>query len=282
MSNFLSKLRKWRKVIPLLKQQSGMKLSTRENNYLLLNSIRSNGNFSVLKKKEDKVSVLYKNKTSLNARIYPHSDLFVLGQVFISEEYKPIVDYMLDNIPDSPPKRIIDAGANVGYTSLYFSHYFAGLEIICVEPDPNNFKMINENLAHLISGNKVKGYQRPLHGKSNINLKITTNFRDGKDWSLSVEESEQATGLKSITVNEILAENKWDHVDILKIDIEGAERFVFADDADLAYLKVTKFLAIEIHDEFNVRRMVNQKLTNNGFLVIDLRGTSFAINKKYI
>ena len=42
---------------------------------------------------------------------------------------------------------IMDGGANVGYAALYFAHAFPDATIIAVEPNPETFRILQENCA---------------------------------------------------------------------------------------------------------------------------------------
>lgn len=43
---------------------------------------------------------------------------------------------------------VVDCGANVGYSSMYFLDRFKGCEVVSIEPDRNNFEVMESNLAH--------------------------------------------------------------------------------------------------------------------------------------
>lgn len=79
-----------------------------------------------------------------------------------------------------------------------------------------------------------------------------------------------------------MTEHNWDIVDVLKIDIEGAERFVFESLETIMFLKFVKILIIEIHDEFNIRYFIYDQLRDNGFLIYNFGETTLAVNLKYI
>ena len=102
------------------------------------------------------------------------------------------------------------------------------------------------------------------------------------DWSLTVSESFTPTGLKSVSVQKIIDDRKWDFVDILKIDIEGGERFLFAKEADLSYLSKIKLMVLEIHDEFNIRKPINDILADHQFGILTFGETTIAFNKRLI
>ena len=67
-------------------------------------------------------------------------------------------------------------------------------------------------------------------------------------------------------LEQLCHELNWTGVDILKIDVEGGERHLFATDllAD-KLLAATHILAIEIHDEFGIRPMMLRHFERNGF-----------------
>jgi Methyltransferase FkbM domain len=54
--------------------------------------------------------------------------------------------------------------------------------------------------------------------------------------------------IEATTIDEIMSNMHWDELDILKIDIEGAEKAVFEKSADL-WLSKVKSIFIELHDD---------------------------------
>ncbi|MEK6809367.1 MAG: FkbM family methyltransferase, partial [Nanoarchaeota archaeon] len=65
------------------------------------------------------------------------SDVPLLYHIFVEEEY---------NIkPKTKPSFIIDAGANVGFTAIYFANRFPKARIIAIEPEESNFKLLKKN-----------------------------------------------------------------------------------------------------------------------------------------
>ena len=62
------------------------------------------------------------------------SDRAVFNQIFIEQEYA-----CLNHVKD--PKLIMDCGANVGYSSLWFLNRYPGAHMIAIEPDAGNFKL---------------------------------------------------------------------------------------------------------------------------------------------
>ncbi len=249
--------------------------------YIQLYPIKKSDLFSEIKFSCDKneISFLYKNKIKLYGRLSPSSDLTVLRQVIIENEYAITVDFYKDRGGENEFLKIIDAGANVGFTALYFKENFPNATIACIEPDRNNTNILKKNIALFIQNGTAIVYENALMGVPDKNITLLNNFRDGRDWSISVEESRVETDLKSITIIEIMQANQWDEIDILKIDIEGAERFIFQENNDLSFLKKIKVLTIEIHDEYNIRKHIYIILKKYDFEILSIGETTFCVNK---
>ena len=79
---------------------------------------------------------------NIDISIRPFSgDLFVLYEVLLHRCY---------NLPDAllPPEHvraILDCGANIGITALYFAWRYPNARIFCIEPDNHNFELLKRN-----------------------------------------------------------------------------------------------------------------------------------------
>jgi len=153
------------------------------------------------------------------------SDPLLVFTIFCLEEYpaKRVKD----------PRFIIDAGANVGYTSVYFAHHFPKAEIIAIEPEITNFEMLQKN---------VRAYKkiRPVHAAlwprpESVGIADSSVEK----WAVQCKPGGDIPG---ITMSELLTGHE--AVDLFKCDIEGAEKEVFA---SASWLSKVKMLMIEIH-----------------------------------
>ena len=68
----------------------------------------------------------------------------------------------------------------------------------------------------------------------------------------------------------------WESIDLLKIDIEGAERFILTDKKTSDFLEKVKILALEIHDEFNIRSAIYDVLRQHQFTITNHGETTIA------
>ena len=206
------------------------------------------------------------------------SDIAVFKQVLCWEEYKPVVQAYKQYFQEKDTVNIIDAGGNIGLTSLYFSAHFKNSKIVSVEPDIGNFKMLSANLSQL----NIACVQGAVWSK-NTYIKLIMNFRDQLSWSYRTEETNEMdrNAINAYTIMRIKEKNRFEYVDILKMDIEGAEAEIFCS-ANLDFLIYTKCIAIEIHDEFNCREIIYNCLEENNFTYFNRGELTIGINKKLL
>jgi len=163
------------------------------------------------------------------------SDLPAFRQVFLEGEYS----YPF-NIK---PEYIIDAGANVGLASIYFSLRFPGVKIIAIEPEPGNYKCLCNNTKSFSNITQVMAglwYEDTLLG-------ICKSEKLG-DWGTQLSKSTANRQVECYSIENILTRYQFPRIDIFKIDIEGAEKELFLHAQDLNWLKKTKIVVIEIHE----------------------------------
>jgi FkbM family methyltransferase len=115
----------------------------------------------------------------------------------------------------------------------------------------------------------------PEHGR----VKLSDTFRDGQEWSLHIAEDSLGSGdIEALTLREIMTKGDTQSIDVLKIDIEGAEKFLLGDTAFVSELKKVKFLAIELHEESVDKIQVIKQLSSLGFELTYKGETLFGVN----
>ena len=169
------------------------------------------------------------------------SDPYTFAQIFLYHEYRCI-----DDVQD--PALIIDAGANVGYASAYFLSRYPSAQVIAIEPDPENFAMLQKNVAPY--GDRCTAILGALWS-SPVGV-VMSKRPEGVhvEWAFKVrsaEPDEEAT-VPTVDVPSLMRQAGADRVSILKIDIEGSEKEVFApESAPQRWLGQVDNLVIELH-----------------------------------
>jgi len=219
-----------------------------------------------VQEEKDCFKVITENGVYLYLRKFPSSDAQVLYQIWTENEYAVVADLIEKNFRQKQ-LRIVDAGANIGYASLYLFKRLKDqydIEFIIVEPGTGNLEVLTKNFE----ANGLINYHIEKAGLFNKEcfLALKTDFRDGKDWSLRVEEANHRTDLRGVEVLSLIKKYNWEYIDFIKIDIEGSEKYLFEDDAYAAgFLSRIKLISIEVHEEFISDKEIVNGLTANSF-----------------
>jgi FkbM family methyltransferase len=137
---------------------------------------------------------------------------YLFYEVFIGE------DYRLDL--RTPPSCIIDAGAHYGLASLYFSCLYPDAVIHALEPCSKNFHFLQMNARGFknLHVHRVGLYSRS--GTQRLYLQPSSG-----EHSL-VAAGHRYEDIPTTTLGEFMISEGIPHVDLLKIDVEGAEEAV--------------------------------------------------------
>lgn len=125
------------------------------------------------------------------------------------------------------PKIIVDAGANIGYFSLFFNHYFPDAKIYAFEPIPNTYQYFKKN----IDINNCQSITPYNLGLFNEKKEIDMYYNMEGSGSSSLVDLLNTKNTKNIkckftTLDNFYEENDIRGCDLIKCDVEGAEKFV--------------------------------------------------------
>ncbi len=164
-------------------------------------------------------------------------DAAIINSIFRFQEYAlPIQNFQ--------PKLIIDCGGNIGCSAVYFANRYPDAQIYSIEPEKNHVKLLQFNT---ILYDNIHVIAAALWNKETFIRVEDKGFGD-LGWMTFETTADDAAALKTVTISKILAESGFDEIDLLKVDIEGAEKEVFgAPDVD-SWLSKVKVLTIELHD----------------------------------
>lgn len=158
---------------------------------------------------------------SLPCVISQYSDIQVLQQVFVWQQYK------LE--PHVNPRVIFDAGSNSGFSVLYFRIMHPEARIFALEPDSVAFNKLQVNTR---SQPGIIARRVALAGTDGSR----TFYRSSQSWVSSLLPSEVWTSgdeaapvdqvsedVQTRSLPSLMAEFGVNYVDLLKLDVEGAE-----------------------------------------------------------
>ena len=137
---------------------------------------------------------------------------------------------------------IIDLGANIGLSAIYFTAIFPEARIICVEPGEDNYRMLVKNLDIQIKTQQIETVKAAV---SLTNGRVS--FEDGKMHYNGKVIDGILNNTDAISLPTLLDNYKIDKVGLMKIDIEGSEKEILS--GHLHWLKAVESIVIEMHSD---------------------------------
>lgn len=139
----------------------------------------------------------------------------------------------------------IDLGANVGLSTYYFSFFFE--RVISVEPSKQHL----DALYAMVKQNKLSNVIVAPYALSNKNG--TTRFYHNDNQTMFSMESivnnpNDYEEVETIAMDSLFEKYKIDHVDLLKLDVEGSESLVIESEGFKKVTSKIKVIAGEYHD----------------------------------
>ena len=140
--------------------------------------------------------------------------------------------------PDVRPRVVVDLGANIGLTGVWLARRYGCTRLVAVEPSPSNARLAGINLrASGVEATVLEGAVGPTDGMARLEESAESNLNRLSDTGREV----RLLSMESVLAN--LPSGTW--VDLVKIDIEGAEEDLFA--GDLRWLGRVGAIIIELH-----------------------------------
>jgi FkbM family methyltransferase len=168
------------------------------------------------------------------------TDLTIYDTILRHDEY----DFHLS----FTPRVIVDIGANIGMASIWFARQYPEASIFAVEAEESNYVMLLKN---------VEPYKnvRPIHaavwnrdGEIRIADPDATINKPGKCSFVTRDIGSGGIPVRALTMNSLMSECGIETIDIVKMDIEGAEKEIF--EGSCEWVNRLQCLMVELHDRF--------------------------------
>ncbi|NNC50944.1 MAG: FkbM family methyltransferase [Flaviramulus sp.] len=203
----------------------------------------------------------------LNLNIYVESEeeFHILNEVFVRRDY----DFISND-----QSILIDIGANIGITSLFFSRFDFIEKIYAFEPVKDTFDQAKYNFSLNKSGQKVvclKNIGLGFNSRKEIFLydkkwKGNTGLRGiaSPSYANNSNTSEREVQIvdASIEINEILKDNLGKKV-VIKMDCEGGEYEILENLYKTGTINNIDILLLEWHDKGS--QIIEEIMINSGF-----------------
>jgi len=174
----------------------------------------------------------------------------VFDEVFAKGEYLKLYEAI------KPNTILLDLGANVGDTAIYFALNNNIIKIISYESSPEAFQRLLKNIKIY---KKIEPHNNAVMPKDGF---VINKYDIPKSWN-TVRKARK--GIKAITLASILSKYKG-HGIAIKCDIEGSEKDLFKTDLSDIY-------AIEVEYHKGCYESVRHDLEKRGFKIENFKTT---------
>jgi FkbM family methyltransferase len=152
-----------------------------------------------------------------------------------------------------PEATVLDLGANIGLFSLKLLQLNRGrnVQVHAFEPYKPNFELMIENLCM----NAITSVEANCTAVSDVDGIVVLDVGRSFD-SIRIDPSDEAVAteeVRSVRVESYCQDRGLDRIDLMKMDVEGAEHAILADGIDWISAHVDR-LIVECHDGPGVGR----------------------------
>jgi len=192
--------------------------------------------FGFIKKKY----ITYHLRNGLKIKTRAHTlDKFIIVETNLHKIYTP------KGFEINQKDIILDIGAHIGTFSLLAAKLANQGMVFSLEPATINFQLLRKNIK-LNSLKNIFAQQIAL-GKSNGIALLHLDQKNTGGHSLLFENDiNQTKHIKTASLLSFLKDNRIEHIDLMKMDIEGAEYQIFFDTSP-DFLKSINKIALEYH-----------------------------------
>lgn len=181
------------------------------------------------------------------------SDRQMISEVLLHEAYSPPA-----SLEQGSVAHVVDLGANIGCASIYFSGVFPKARILAVEPVAETAAVLEQNLARNdVSATTLQSAVARKSGpvtlfvsewwaSSTTTRKVAQRRASQSSRPEATLNSEQRT-VPGVSIGELFETHGLSSVDILKIDVEGAEEELLQ--GSEPWLSIVKAVVMEFHDK---------------------------------
>jgi FkbM family methyltransferase len=163
------------------------------------------------------------------------ADVETFEEVFLTKQYEvPFAGF--------EPLHILDLGGNVGYAAVYFAARWPQAEILTVEPATSNLDLLDKNTRpwNHITCLQAAVWSHPAW------VQVANPNDESNAFRVCESHDSNKENIPAYTIAQLIERQGCKRIDLLKMDVEGAEAEIFRHGA--GWLDRVKVLMIELHD----------------------------------
>lgn len=175
--------------------------------------------------------------------------------------------------PHWRPGLIFDVGANTGQTYERLRPVFPTARIVCFEPVPASFAILQQLLATDTLSEAIPLALSNVAGTAWIHAHQSSDQSSMSPGILQTSPAHERIEIQTETLAAICARKSVSHIDLLKIDVEGFEPAVLAGATPLLEARAVDFIVIEAglvpgNPRFTPLPLLTEQLISQGYWLI--------------
>lgn len=182
-----------------------------------------------------------------------------IDEVFVDEIYKSA----------RPRLTVVDLGAYEGEFSFYCLPF--AKDIYAVEPDPMPFRVMNSLVTKHELEEIIRVYPVAISKKTKMGL---LHASGGGGSAVVNSPDDRTVEVQLYTLNDFFEQNKINHVDILKMDVESSEKDILVGRGIEEALSKVDLIIGEVHT--GCEELFQEVLESNGFVITNDPGVVVA------
>jgi FkbM family methyltransferase len=180
------------------------------------------------------------------------------------------------------PSQFIDIGATLGEEAIRLTSIYGDVKIDAIEPNLESFNLLKKNTENY---SNIKCHNIAIF-KNNDNISIaksSTEAQSVRFTNLIEELKFESEKVDCLTFNHFLKINNIEFIDLVKININGGEKYIF-ENGDDNWIKNTKAIVVMTFDNINNKssEIVFNKINKYNFQCFTIERYFIFINPKYV
>ena len=201
------------------------------------------------------------------------SDFFTVYEIYRDGGYAPKLPFTPGDV-----KTVVDLGANIGVFSLWASRFFQVEKIYAVEMEDSNYEQLLTNIAVNQLEEIIFPVQAAIfHKTGSVGIRRLA----GVGFHM-INEREKVNTVKSLSLADLLSLTGIERIDLLKVDIEGGEKYLMTPENEDIFRKRVAYVFLETHsvNDFRTEHGV-EYLRRLGFETT-LTPTPYVVDRNHI
>jgi FkbM family methyltransferase len=201
------------------------------------------------------------------------SDLYTICEICYDRGYTPR--------QQQPPyhfRNVVDFGANIGVFSVWAAQAFQPETLVAVEMEPACYRQLTANIRLNDLESVIHPIQAAIYEHSG---RVATRRRIGYSFHELLPHGTR-NYVHSFSFADFLSHTGLETIDLLKIDIEGAEKYLLTPENASLFRERVKYILLETHsfNGFGAKACADY-LRDQGFQLV-LTPTPYVIDRNFI